>query len=174
MASQMIAEEDLDFHMAYENEDEMGMLCREFERMRGQLEENNRRLWQMIEDERVLRAAIAHDIRSPLAIMRGYQEMLLEFVPEDMLDQEKMMEMLRGGMLQIERMNHFIDGMRKMTKLEERELNCSVVDIRQLISQIKTLAEVMEEKIRKGLHGNGSGRVGNSGRRCGNHHGSSG
>lgn len=59
MASQMIAEEDLDFHMAYENEDEMGMLCREFERMRGQLEENNRRLWQMIEDERVLRAAIA-------------------------------------------------------------------------------------------------------------------
>lgn len=29
MASQMIAEEDLDFHMAYENEDEMGMLCRE-------------------------------------------------------------------------------------------------------------------------------------------------
>lgn len=31
MASQMIAEEDLDFHMAYENEDEMGMLCREFE-----------------------------------------------------------------------------------------------------------------------------------------------
>ncbi|WP_416386560.1 HAMP domain-containing protein [Blautia faecis] len=44
MASQMIAEEDLDFHMAYENEDEMGMLCREFERMRGQLEENNRRV----------------------------------------------------------------------------------------------------------------------------------
>lgn len=60
----MIAEEDLDFHMAYENEDEMGMLCREFERMRGQLEENNRRLWQMIEDERDTRAAIAHDIRS--------------------------------------------------------------------------------------------------------------
>ncbi len=37
-----------------------------------------------------------------------------------MLDQEKMMEMLRGGMLQIERMNHFIDSMRKMTKLEEQ------------------------------------------------------
>lgn len=70
----MIAEEDLDFHMAYENEDEMGMLCREFERMRGQLEENNRRLWQMIEDERVLRAAIAHDIRSPLAIMRDIRK----------------------------------------------------------------------------------------------------
>ena len=30
MASQMIAEEDLDFHMAYENEDEMGDAVREF------------------------------------------------------------------------------------------------------------------------------------------------
>lgn len=75
--------------------------------------------------------------------------MLLEFVPEDMLDQEKMMEMLMGGMLQIERMNHFIDSMRKMTKLEERELNCSVVDIRQLINQIEALAEVVVEKSEK-------------------------
>ena len=116
--------------------------------MRGQLEENNRRLWQMIEDERVLRAAIAHDIRSPLAIMRGYQEMLLEFVPEDMLDQEKMMEMLRGGMLQIERMNHFIDSMRKMTKLEERELNCSVVDIREA----RRKSTGISEKILRNIH----------------------
>ena len=77
--------------------------------------------------------------------------MLLEFVPEDMLDQEKMMEMLRGGMLQIERMNHFIDSMRKMTKLEERELNCSVVDIRQLINQIEALAEVVVEKSEKNI-----------------------
>lgn len=148
-ASQMIAEENLDFHMSYENEDEMGTLCREFEKMRGQLEENNRRLWQMIENERVLRAAIAHDIRSPLAIMRGYQEMLLEFLPGDTLDKDKIMEMLKGGMLQIDRMNRFIDNMRKMTKLEERELKCSRVEINQLMNQIETLAEVMEEKSEK-------------------------
>lgn len=148
-ASQMIAEENLDFHMSYENEDEMGTLCREFEKMRGQLEENNRRLWQIIENERVLRAAIAHDIRSPLAIMRGYQEMLLEFLPGDTLDKDKIMEMLKGGMLQIDRMNRFIDNMRKMTKLEERELKCSRVEINQLMNQIETLAEVMEEKSEK-------------------------
>ncbi len=34
----------------------------------------------MIDDEKALRNAIAHDIRSPLSILRGYQEMLLEFV----------------------------------------------------------------------------------------------
>ena len=146
--------------MAYENEDEMGMLCREFERMRGQLEENNRRLWQMIEDERVLRAAIAHDIRSPLAIMRGYQgNAFWNLFRKICLIKRKMMEMLRGGMLQIERMNHFIDSMRKMTKLEERELNCSVVDIRQLINQIEALAEVVVEKSEKNFYSDDSERI---------------
>ena len=158
MASQMIAEEDLDFHMAYENEDEMGMLCREFERMRGQLEENNRRLWQMIELEEELSSAkkekqdLQKQQNTLHIIEQNFDAMIRKAgikVPEDMLDQEKMMEMLRGGMLQIERMNHFIDSMRKMTKLEERELNCSVVDIRQLINQIEALAEVVVEKSEK-------------------------
>jgi signal transduction histidine kinase len=113
MASQMIAEEDLDFHMAYENEDEMGMLCREFERMRGQLEENNRRLWQMIEDERVLRAAIAHDIRSPLAIMRGYQEMLSEYLLQKEIEREQIQEMVSESRKQIARMDAFVETIRK-------------------------------------------------------------
>ena len=49
----------------------MGRLCREFERMRGQLAENNQQLWKMLEEEKALRAAIAHDIRSPLSVLEG-------------------------------------------------------------------------------------------------------
>ena len=51
----------------------------------------------MIEEEKALRSAVAHDIRTPLAILQGYQEMLLEYVPEDALDKDKMMDMLPGG-----------------------------------------------------------------------------
>lgn len=51
--------------MVYENKDELGQLCKEFENMRKQLEENNRVVWHMMEEEKALRAAIAHDIRSP-------------------------------------------------------------------------------------------------------------
>ena len=46
--------------------------------MRSALADNNRKMWRMIDDEKALRNAIAHDIRSPLSILRGYQEMLLE------------------------------------------------------------------------------------------------
>ena len=81
LASKRIAQNHLDFNITYENKDEMGVLCMEFERMREQLAENNRILWKNIEEEKMLRAAIAHDIRSPLSVLKGYQEMLMEYLP---------------------------------------------------------------------------------------------
>lgn len=44
LASRQVGRNNLDFHITYENEDEMGGLCKEFERMRGQLAENNQQL----------------------------------------------------------------------------------------------------------------------------------
>lgn len=81
----------------------------------------------MTEDEKALRAAIAHDIRSPLSVLKGYQEMLLEFIPKGSLDTASTLDMLREGMKQIVRMNSFIDTMKNMTKLEERELTFAAV-----------------------------------------------
>lgn len=100
----------------------MGCLCREFERMRGQLAENNEKLWRNIEDERILRAAISHDIRSPLSVLKGYQEMLIDFLPNGVIDVSKAMEMLSESMKQIERMDSFVETMHKMNSLEQRKL----------------------------------------------------
>lgn len=142
-ASKMIARDELEFKMTYENQDEMGVLCKEFEKMRGQLEVNNRELWRMVEDEKALRAAIAHDIRSPLFVLKGYQEMLLEFIPQKALEEHKILEMLQEGMQQIDRMDAFIETMRKMCRLEERELHYANVQVLKLKEQIQKEAEIM-------------------------------
>ena len=93
-ASKKIAENHLDFSVTYENKDDMGVLCKEFERMRGQLARNNQILWRTIEEEKMLRAAIAHDIRTPLSVLKGYQEMLMEYLPSGDIDMGQAMEML--------------------------------------------------------------------------------
>ena len=98
-ASQMIADNELDFHVSYENKDEMGTLCKEFEMMRSTLADNNRKMWRMIDDEKVLRNAIAHDIRSPLSILRGYQEMLLEFVSAESIKTIEVCRLIRSKVL---------------------------------------------------------------------------
>lgn len=143
-ASEMIGKNKLDFKITYTNRDELGRLCMEFEKMRKSLEVNNRRMWKTIEEEKALRAAIAHDMRSPLAVFRGYQEMLLEFVPEEQLDKEQIVEMLRAGMKQIERMEHFIESMRTLSRLEDRVMDYKEISLGSLAEQIAEIIRIYE------------------------------
>ena len=145
-ASQMIADNELDFHVSYENKDEMGTLCKEFEMMRSDLADNNRKMWRMIDDEKALRNAIAHDIRSPLSILRGYQEMLLEFVSAESIKTEDVIDILQTGMYQIDRIEHFTENMRKMSHLEQRELQCSETELSELAKKIEAEAAMLSKK----------------------------
>ena len=143
-ASRHIEENNLDFHISYENHDELGQLCAEFEKMRTELESNNRKMWRMVEAEKILRAAIAHDIRTPLATLRGYQEMMLEFLPGSALSQEKTEEMLREGIEQIDRINRFVETMRTLSGLESREAVWEQTSLKQLETRICMSAGVLE------------------------------
>lgn len=148
-ASQKIAQNDLDFHITYENRDEMGRLCQEFERMRKQLAENNQKLWRMIEDEKALRAAIAHDIRSPLSVLKGYQEMLMEYLPDETIDIKKAMEMLTESGKQIARMDIFVETIRKMSSLEQRKLLQGKITAAQLKSDVQAELDILEKTSEK-------------------------
>lgn len=70
----------------------------------------------------MLRAAIAHDIRASLSVLKGYQEMLMEYLPSEDIDMEQAMEMLTESGRQIERMDIFVETMRKLSSLENRQL----------------------------------------------------
>lgn len=148
MASQRIADNDLNFRITYENRDELGHLCHEFDRMRGQLEKNNRKLWHIIEDERALRSAIAHDIRSPLSVLKGYQEMLIDYFPNGTIDKEKAVEMLQEGMKQIRRMDVFIDSMQKMNSLEHRTMKAEQISSVQLEKEIQKELDILGKEKR--------------------------
>ena len=149
LASQQVGRNNLDFHIAYENKDEMGRLCEEFERMREQLVENNRQLWKMIEEEKALRAAMAHDIRSPLAVLEGYQEMLLEYLPEKEIDINQAIEMVNESRKQIKRMDVFVETMRKISSLESRQLVKAEISIKQLETDIQAELNVFKKKFEK-------------------------
>lgn len=148
-ASKKIAENHLDFSIAYENKDEMGMLCKRFEQMRAQLAKNNQILWRTLEEEKMMRAAIAHDIRSPLSVLKGYQEMLLEYLPNATIDMGQAMEMLTESRHQIERMDAFVETMRKLNSLENRKLNGTAISSKELETDIRAELAVLEKEYGK-------------------------
>ena len=149
LASRQVGRNNLDFHITYENEDEMGGLCKEFERMRGQLAENNQQLWKMLEEEKALRAAIAHDIRSPLSVLEGYQEMLSEYLPKKEINMEQALEMVNESKKQIERMDIFVETMRKMSSLDTRELVAEEITSKQVEIDVRAEMNVFRKKFGK-------------------------
>ncbi len=148
-ASKKIAENHLDFSIAYENKDEMGMLCKRFEQMRAQLAKNNQILWRTLEEEKMMRAAIAHDIRSPLSVLKGYQEMLLEYLPNATIDMKQAVEMLTESRHQIERMDAFVETMRKLNSLENRKLNGTAISSKELETDIRAELAILEKEYGK-------------------------
>ena len=70
-AAEKISAQELDFSVAYAAQDEMGNLCRSFEEMRQALQQNNRLMWQQMEERRRINAAFAHDLRTPLTVLKG-------------------------------------------------------------------------------------------------------
>lgn len=150
LASQQVGRNNLDFHITYENKDEMGKLCREFERMREQLAENNHKLWEMIEEEKALRAAIAHDIRSPLSVLAGYQEMLSEYLPEEEIDIVQALDMVNESKKQIKRMDTFVETMRKISSLDTRELVAEEITSKRLEIDLRAELNVFEKAFGKG------------------------
>lgn len=145
--SNRIAENSLDFHVDYDLEDEMGRLCSSFEHMRMQLDLNNKNLWKMIDEQKNLKAAIAHDMRAPMAVLKGYHEMLLEFVPQNKIDQKKLLEIIEAGNGQVDRLAAFVDTMKQLSSLEDRKVISKKISTLELTRQLKETASILTENI---------------------------
>ncbi|MDD4599410.1 MAG: histidine kinase dimerization/phospho-acceptor domain-containing protein [Lentimicrobiaceae bacterium] len=91
MASEKIADDDLNFSVEYGSKDEMGRLCTSFEKMRGALEKNSREMWRSMEERKRLNAAFSHDLRTPLTVLRGYTDFLAKHLADDKLPKEKVL-----------------------------------------------------------------------------------
>ena len=117
--------------------------------MRGQLAENNQQLWKMLEEEKALRAAIAHDIRSPLSVLEGYQEMLSDYLPKKEINMEQALEMVNESKKQIERMDIFVETMRKMSSLDTRELVAEEITSKQVEIDVRAEMNVFRKKFGK-------------------------
>ena len=146
-ASEKISENCLDFELKPVKQNELGQLCRSFEDMRQALYENNRELWHTLEERKRLNAAFSHDIRTPLAVLKGYQEMMQNYVPEDKFSKEQLMEMIdtMGG--QIERLENYTQKMSAVQKLEDIVPECSKVSLKELGEQCRENGKLLADNL---------------------------
>ncbi len=131
------ARNDLSFDCSYLSGDEMEEICSSLNDMRLQLVENHRNAWGEKERQKDINAVFAHDLRTPLTVMKGYLQMLMRFEASDELSKEKVENIYVQLFQQVDRLERFADTMKDINGFEEWEINRKKVSAVQMDEQIQ-------------------------------------
>lgn len=136
-AADRIARQDLDFQIGAVRGRELRRLGAAMEGMRSSLLATQRELWRTAEDRRRLNAAFAHDLRTPVTVLKGTLEMAR--MKADRAgsgeDVRKTLDTLSG---QADRLESYAQLMSRVTKLEDREVMrsaCAPSDVARVLER---------------------------------------
>ncbi len=135
-AADNIAENNLDFSVAYDKDNELGKLCLSFEKMRVALKENNIEMWRQVEERKRLNAAFSHDLRTPLTVLKGQSEILSQYAPK--MSEEKIIETAEMMKRHIIRLETYVNTMNDLQRLEDVEIKRDWVDVKEIGQQMRT------------------------------------
>ena len=144
-ASEKISHNDLDFSIDYNRKDELGQLCASFEMMRTTLADNFSKMWRQVEERKALNAAFAHDLRTPLTVLKGYNEMLQ--TSKDPQTRQTAATMERH----ISRMENYVSSMSSLRSMEDAQPEYKPIDLRPMVSSLQDSAEIVCTKNGKKL-----------------------
>lgn len=136
-ASEKIANNDLDFSIDYDSKDELGQLCASFEIMRTTLADNFSKMWRQVEERKTLNAAFAHDLRTPLTVLKGYNEML------QASENSKTQEISATMGKHISRMENYVSSMSNLRRMEDTQPEYKLTDLSPLVFSLYDSAKIV-------------------------------
>lgn len=145
-AAQRIAANDLDFSLVPESGNELGHLVGSFEDMRSALEANNREMWRMVESRKQASAAFAHDLRTPLTVLKGQVEMLLSYAGSGALSAGEIEDMARSCQRQVMRIERYVEDMRDLAKLEDVSVSPEDTATSELVERLDESARALADE----------------------------
>ena len=140
-AADRIAGQDLDFTIRVVRGRELGRLSETLEHMRASLLEAQRELWRTAESRRRLNAAFAHDLRTPITVLKGTVEMAqMRLRRGDTLDEDA----LDALSAQVARLERYATSMGGLSKLEDRPVERETFALDDLREELgRHVSEVM-------------------------------
>ena len=85
VAAENIKEGNLDFALDTQGDDEIGELCTTFEQMRQRLKDNAEEKLSNEKENRALISNIAHDLKTPITVIKGYAKAIADGIVSDEL-----------------------------------------------------------------------------------------
>ena len=142
-AAERITKNDLEFTVYYEKDDELGQLCKSFEKMRSCLDENNRQTWRQMEERKRLNASFSHDLRTPLTVLEGHLDMLRNYALSEALEKEDIAEIYEVMDVQLKRLVQYVSGISELQRMEDIPITPKKISTEELKRVLFNIAEVI-------------------------------
>ncbi len=133
-----IQEDNLDFCIKYNGSDELGQLCSSMEKMRKELWQNNKALWESLEQRKLLNASVAHDLRTPVTVLKGYLDYLEKSISQDKLTDDELLDTVLSMQGAATRLEQYAECVRNIEKIENIEIKIQPENVKFLIKEIKS------------------------------------
>lgn len=139
-----IQEDNLDFHIEYDGDDELGRLCCSMEKMRRELRQKHKALWESLEQRKLLNASVSHDLRTPITVLKGYLDYLEKNIPQDKLTEDMLLDTVSSMQGAVNRLELYVESVRDIEKIENIEIEKRSENVKlllnELISNVRQLA----------------------------------
>lgn len=132
-----IQEDNLDFHMEYDGDDELGRLCCSMEKMRRELRQKHKALWESFEQRKLLNASVAHDLRTPITVLKGYLDYLEKNIPQDKLTEDMLLDTVSSMQGAVSRLELYVESVRDIEKIENIEIEKRSENVRLLLYELR-------------------------------------
>lgn len=142
-ASSKIKDKDLDFELEYPYNNELGVVINSFDEMKKELKYTLDKQWKMEEERKEIISGLSHDLRSPLTVIRGKSEMLLE---GSYKNEDRLMTYLQSINKSADRAMILVKDLNAINKLEDSKFSISPsqnnIDtfIKEKLEEFKALA----------------------------------
>lgn len=118
-ATKQIRDGNLDFTLDVENDNEIGMLCQDFEDMRLRLKESQEEKIQYDKESKELISNISHDLKTPITAIKGYVEGIKDGVASS---PEKLTRYIRTIYNKANDMDRLIDELTFYSKIDTNKI----------------------------------------------------
>ena len=139
-----IQEDNLDFHVEYNEDDELGELCCSMEKMRSELWQKQKALWESLEQRKLWTASVAHDKRTPIPVLKGYWDYLEKMIPQDKLTEEMLLDTVSSMQGAVNRLEQYVDCVRDVEKIENIEIEKRPENVKRLLDEMRSNVQQLE------------------------------
>ncbi len=142
-----IQEDNLDFHIEYDGDDELGRLCCSMEKMRRELRQKYKALWESLEQRKLLNASVAHDLRTPITVLKGYLDYLEKNIPQDKLTEDMLFDTVSSMQGAVNRLELYVESVRDIEKIENIEIEKRSENVKLLLNELRSnVRQLAEDK----------------------------